>query len=94
MAVGRPKGYPKTGGRKKGTRNKRTVDLMAVAQAYTNEAVKVFAEIMRTSESDAARVAAADKLLDRGHGKAPQPQTGEGGKGPIDLRVGWLLPQS
>jgi hypothetical protein len=42
---------------------------------------------MKASESDAARVAAAKELLDRGHGKSPQPQTGEGGTGPITVVV-------
>lgn len=56
---------------------------MAAARVYTTEALETLAEVMRKGESDAARVAAADKLLDRGHGKAPQPQTGEGGKGPV-----------
>ncbi len=81
-------------GRKKGSRNKTTAELMAAAQEYSTEALETFLAIMRGGDSDTARLAAADKMLDRGHGKAPQPQTGEGGKGPIELRVGWLQPQS
>jgi len=56
---------------------------MALAQVYTKEALDTLAKIMRKSESDAARVASIKELLERGHGKAPQPQTGEDGKGPI-----------
>lgn len=77
----------KTGGRKKGVPNKANADLKAVAQKYTTAAVKTLNSIMETGESEAARVAAAKELLDRGHGKSPQPQTGEGGEGPITVVV-------
>ncbi len=56
---------------------------MALAQVYTQEALDTLAKIMRKSESDAARVASIKELLERGHGKAAQPQTGEGGTGAI-----------
>lgn len=88
MAAGR-----KTGGRKKGTPNKATADIKALAQVYTNEAVEELAVIMRGSDSDAARVAAIKELLDRGHGKVPQAVTGEGG-GPIAMAITWLPPSS
>lgn len=68
MAKGR-----KTGGRRAGTPNKATADVKAAASKYTAEALETLAEIMRDSENDSARVAAADKLLDRGHGKSRQP---------------------
>lgn len=67
MALGR-----KTGGRTKGTPNKATADVKAAAQAYTAEAVEKLADIMRNSDSDAAKVAAIKELLDRGHGKSTQ----------------------
>ena len=70
-----PRGVPKgtrIGGRQKGTLNKVTADVKTVAQVYTEEAVNALAVIMRTSESDAAKVAAIKELLDRGHGKATQ----------------------
>jgi hypothetical protein len=67
MAAGR-----KTGGRAKGVPNKTTADVKVAAQAYTEEAVTALANIMRMSESDAAKVAAIKELLDRGHGKAKQ----------------------
>ena len=41
----------------------------AVAHAY--EALNVLIEIMRSGQSESARVAAADKILDRALGKAP-----------------------
>jgi len=57
-------------GRKKGTPNKVTVDLKNKAGEYTAEAIQVFVDIMRDQEAPAAtRIQAADKLLDRSHGR-------------------------
>jgi hypothetical protein len=57
-------------GRKKGTPNKATIDLKGKAGEYTAEAIQVFVDVMRDIEAPAAvRVQAADKLLDRSHGK-------------------------
>lgn len=60
------------GGRKKGSLNKATADVKAAAQKYTASALTTLASIMRSSESDAARVAAIKEILDRGHGKPKQ----------------------
>lgn len=68
MAEGR-----KTGGRQKGVPNKATAEVKAAAQRYTPAALRTLASIMKKSDTDAARVAAAKELLDRGHGKARQP---------------------
>lgn len=69
----RPAGLPKTGGRKPGARNKITADVKEAAQAFTNDAIETLASIMReTDQPAAARVAAANALLDRGHGKPKQ----------------------
>lgn len=71
--AGRKKGTPKTGGRKKNTPNKVTADIKAIAQPYGAKAVAVLASIMDDAMAPhAARVSAADKLLDRGFGKAKQ----------------------
>lgn len=70
-----PRGVPKgtrIGGRKKGTPNKATADVKAIASQYTDEAIEALAGIMRNGESEAARVSAIKELLDRGHGKAMQ----------------------
>jgi hypothetical protein len=70
---GAPKGHPKHGGRKKGTPNKATADVKAIAQLYTKEAIELLAGIMRDKNAFAtARVSAAKELLDRGHGKTRQ----------------------
>lgn len=50
--------------------NKATADVKAAAQKYTIPALQTLAAIMQLSETDAARVAAAKELLDRGHGKS------------------------
>lgn len=81
-------------GRPKGALNKSTKDIKALAQKHTPDALFTLASIMKASDSDAARVSAAKELLDRAYGKAPQPQTGEGGTGPILLAVQWLQPSA
>jgi hypothetical protein len=57
------------GGRQKGVPNKAGRELREVAQEYTPVAMKTLADICEKGESEAARVAAANALLDRGHGK-------------------------
>lgn len=59
-------------GRPKGAVNKATADIREAAQEFTSEALQVLVQVARTSESDAARVAAANSILDRGHGKPRQ----------------------
>lgn len=60
------------GGRQKGTPNKASADIKAIAQTYTDEAMAELARIMRESESDPARVSAIKEIFDRGYGKAKQ----------------------
>jgi hypothetical protein len=64
MAKGR-----KTGGRKPGVPNKATRELKELAQPYALEAIQTLREIMEHGETEAARVAAARELLDRGYGR-------------------------
>lgn len=73
-----PKGGKREGaGRPKGSLNKATADVKQAAQAFTTDAISTLAEIMRSPEHPAAaRVSAANALLDRGHGKPKQPLTG------------------
>lgn len=62
------------GGRKAGTPNRVGIDVRLAAREYTQEALDTLAAIMRNEkEPAAARVSAANTLLDRGHGKARQP---------------------
>ena len=59
---------------------KAPADLRSLARAHTELGIQTLAGIARNSTSDAARVSAAQALLDRGWGKAPQPHTGENDK--------------
>jgi hypothetical protein len=88
--MARPKGQPKLGGRQKGTPNKRTLDIKGIAQKHGPEALDTLIDVMRNG-SDKDRVTAADKILDRAYGKAPQAHTGEGGEGPVRMEVIWTV---
>ena len=55
-------------------------EVRELAREYTGEAVKTLVSIMTNPNSaPAARVSAANALLDRGYGKPPQHITGDGG---------------
>lgn len=71
MAAGR-----KTGGRQKGTPNKATADIKALAQAHAATAMDELARLAVSAESEAARVAAIKELFDRGFGKSKQALVG------------------
>ncbi|MDD5393141.1 MAG: hypothetical protein PHE17_09000 [Thiothrix sp.] len=63
----------KTGGRKRGSVNKATRTIREAAQEYTDDALKVLAEVMNDHDQPAlARIAAASQILDRGHGRPTQ----------------------
>ncbi|QEK93993.1 hypothetical protein E2544_20140 [Achromobacter insolitus] len=84
--AGKPKGLPKTGGRTKGTPNRATADIKALAQVHAVDAVATLAEIMKGDDyPPAARVAAARELMDRGFGKATQPIAGDPDLPPVAL---------
>ena len=76
MAVG-----AKFGGRKKGTPNKVTQSLQSMAQVYTEDALRVLVDVAKDDKAPkAARVSAANAILDRAHGKPTQAITGKDGK--------------
>lgn len=81
----------KTGGRAKGTPNKATADIKALAQAYAPAAMKELARLSVLAESEPARVAAIKELFDRGFGKARQPITGDDDGPPIRQELSWAL---
>jgi len=76
MATGK-----KTGGRQKGSLNKTTVvskkTLAELARDLTEEALNTLRDVMRVGQSDAARVAASNAILDRGYGRPPQFSTSD-----------------
>ncbi|MGZ8942615.1 MAG: hypothetical protein ACXW00_07610 [Methylobacter sp.] len=57
-------------GRKAGAKNKATMALKEVAAQYSEEAIETLVAVMRDPEtSPAVKVQAAEKLLDRSHGR-------------------------
>ena len=68
---------------------KTLTDIRSLARSYTELAVQTLAGIAQNSESDPARVSAANALLDRGWGKPAQPVDGDGEGGPVQLTVTW-----
>jgi hypothetical protein len=89
---GKHGGWRPGGGRPKGSRPKVTAEIRDLAQVYTADALKTLASIMQRGESEAARVAAANSLLDRGYGKPAQALQHTGGDGG-PVAVTWLPPQ-
>ncbi len=75
MATGRGGKRPGAG-RPKGSRSAATKQEQAtiseLAKAYGEKAIKSLAQIAMSGESEAARVSAANALLDRGYGKPVQ----------------------
>jgi len=60
-------------GRPVGAVNKATsglkLNLSELAREYTNDALDALVNVMQSSESDSARIAAATAILDRGYGR-------------------------
>jgi phage FluMu protein gp41 len=79
-------------GRPKGAKDRATAaagaTLAELARAETRTALATLISVAKKSESDAARVSAANAILDRGYGRPPQAvqHSGPGG-GPIDVRA-------
>ena len=73
-------------GRKAGQPNKVTSDIRALAQKYTDRAIKRLAYLAEKAESESAQVAAIKEILDRGYGKSKQPLEHDVGEGLED----WL----
>jgi hypothetical protein len=64
---------------------KTLVEIRSLARGHTRTAIRVLVGIMRSEDATpAARVSAANAILDRGWGKATQPQESSG-DGVIEL---------
>ena len=70
---------------------KPTPDLRSLARSHTELSIQTLAGIARNGASEQARVAAAQALLDRGWGKAPQSHTGENGEDGIQVTIRHIL---
>jgi len=78
----------KSGRRAKGTPNKATAQVMAVAQRYTAEAVEGLVTLTRDAEQPGAvRLGAMRELLDRAHGRPAQAVAGADGEGPAHFVI-------
>ena len=66
-------GYREGAGRPSGSTKKsspeQSLRLSELAKAYTEEALQTLVDVARNGRTDAARVSAADALLDRAYGK-------------------------
>jgi hypothetical protein len=59
-------------------------EIKALAQQHCPEAIEKLVHLMRNGVPDSAQIMAADKILDRGCGRAPQAHTGPDG-GAVNL---------
>jgi hypothetical protein len=68
--------------------NKGNAEVRALAQQYTDEAIRKLVSLMRSKEtSELTQFCAAQELLNRGHGRPATAVPGEGGTGPAEVRV-------
>lgn len=73
---------------------KTPTDIRSLARSHTEAAINTLVGIMNQPEApQAARVSAANSILDRGWGKPAQPLTGDD-EGPIQLTVTWQSKKS
>lgn len=56
---------------------KSLTEIRSLARSYTEMAIQSLAGVAQNSESDSAKVAAAEALLNRGWGKPTQPISGD-----------------
>src|SRR3546814_10559678 len=72
--------------RTKGVPNKATASIRDIARQYTEEAVNGLVAVLRDlNEPAAARVSAANSILDRGYGKPSTVITGDEDGGPVKV---------
>ena len=83
-----PKGT-QVGGRQKGTPNKATAEIKALAAQHAPAIVKELVRLATKAKNEATRVAAGKELLDRAFGKAPQALVGDP-KNPLAAQVAMI----
>ncbi len=67
---------------------KALTDIRSIARSHTRTAIKTLAGIMTCKDATpAARVGAANALLDRGWGRPPQALTSD--EGPLEVTIRW-----
>ncbi|MGY8706364.1 hypothetical protein RAD16_11555 [Bradyrhizobium sp. 18BD] len=76
---------PRSPARKRTSRARTLTEIRSLARSHTRTALRVLVGIMRSDDATpAARVSAANAILDRGWGKATQPIE-NGDDGPLEL---------
>jgi len=71
------------GGRQKGTPNKATAEIKEIARKHGPAAIAECLRVMKNSESDQARIAAAKEIMDRAYGKPAQAIVGDEDEAPV-----------
>lgn len=70
-----------------GGRPKSVKEVRALARQYTPEAIECLVREMRTGDTSAVRLSAANALLDRGHGRPAQAVVGSDIDPPIKMSI-------
>jgi hypothetical protein len=83
--VGRP--FPKGQSGNPGGRSPVVKAIQDLAREHGPRAIQAILHLAETSQDEKVRLAAWDKILDRGYGRAAQAITGEGGEGPAVIVV-------
>ena len=74
------------GGRRRGTPNKATAEIKALAAEHVPAIIKELVRLATKAKNEGTRVAAGKELLDRVFGKAPQALVGDP-KNPLAAQV-------
>jgi hypothetical protein len=69
--------------------SKTPTQIKSLARAHTERAIQVLQGIMDSGSTEAARVTAANSLLDRAWGKPAQAHAGPDGEGAVAIEVSW-----
>jgi hypothetical protein len=77
------------GRRPRGSLNKTTVEIRAVALLHAPQALAELVRLLKHAKSGQVRVAAIKEILDRAYGKSPQSILGEGEGEPRRIVVTW-----
>jgi hypothetical protein len=78
-------------GRPKGAKNRGNAEVRALAQRYTDEAIRKLVSLMRSTDTfELTQFYAAQELLNRGHGRPATAVTGEGGTRPAKVEITWV----
>ncbi len=72
------------GGRKAGVPNKATREIRDIAQSYGEKAIREAGRLMTNAETEPARIAAINIILDRAYGRPAQAVKHEGAIGTYD----------